>query len=123
MLTPRCLKVVLILVTNIESDVATTFTQHGQNIVSMSVPNVESNIAITSTQCCLNVVSTLAEISQGCDNVVATLAFWLKENVGTVFTQHGLDIHTTWLGHFKVSTNEHCHSVMTDIETMLAPTF
>ena len=63
----------------------------------------------------------LDNISQRCDNIVVMLGFWLKYNIGTMFTQHCLVVHTMLLGRLKVSTNEHRHNVGTDVETVLAP--
>ena len=58
----------------------------------------------------LEYYSTLANVSQSCDDV-AMLGFWSKYDIGTTFIQGCLDIHTTFLGHVKASTNERCHNI------------
>ena len=66
------------------------------------------------THCCLNIVSTLVDVNQLCDNVVAMWGFWSKYNIDktfrqccltfvSMFTQHCLDIHTMLLGHLEAA--------------------
>ncbi len=43
--------------------------------------------------------------------VVAMLGFWSKYNVGTMFTQCCLGVHTTLLGPLKISANGGCHNM------------
>ena len=111
--TQHCLNVVSMSVPTVESNIATTFTQHCLNIVSMSFSNIGSDVATKYTQCYLNVEWTMST------DIMTMLGFSSKYNVGTMFTQHCLDVHTTLLGHLKVSTFERCHNVGTNVVTML----
>ena len=112
------------------TSVERTFTQCCLNIVASSVPNVESDIATVFTQCCQSAVSccsptlgvtlpqhshnialTLSECWPTSTNLVTTLGFGSKYNVGTMFTLCCLDIHRTLLEPLKISTLERCHKV------------
>ena len=53
---------------------------------------------------------TAETFTQLCDNVVATFGFSSKCNIGTIFT-HFLDVHTTFLGWLKISTNQHHQNI------------
>ena len=99
-----------------------TLPQCLHDVVSTLVPYIESDLATSFTQHCLNIVSTFADIGQNCDNIVAMLVFWSKHNIGTTFTQCCLDVLTMLLGCLEVSTNECHHNVGTDVETTLPPT-
>ena len=69
-----------------------------------------------------NIAWTLSEHWPMLANVVAMLGFGSKYNVGTTFSQCCLNVHTTLLGHLKVSTFECCHNVGTNVKTVVAPT-
>ena len=77
------------------TDVATTFTQHCLNVVSLSVTNVGADIATMFTQHCVNVVSmSVTNVGdQRCHNVHATLPqHWYNfsqcwYNIAKTFTQ------------------------------------
>ncbi len=104
----QCCLIVSTLVHNVGEWLSTASTQWCLNVVSMFVLITGSNIATTFTQHWHNVVTML-------NNIVAMLGFWLKYNIGTTFTQYCLEIHTTPLGHLNVSTNECCHNDGTNV--------